>query len=130
VVCLDKVLIINGTLKVLKTVNVNGYVTQGQWQGYTLFLTTKVGFDYVTIDGRRTELFTLETQEEKTQVCMLMVDRIITAGKGNVKKKDKQQAVEFKTRYFNLMEPLIAGYLAYCNEMCIPFEPNIIKTVI
>lgn len=117
-------------LKVLKIVNVSGYVTQGQWQGYTLFLTTKVGFAYVTIDGNATELFSLETQEEKTMICMIMVDRIITAGKTNLRKKDKQQSVDFKTRYFNLMEPLLAGYISYCNEMCIPFEPPIIKTIV
>lgn len=58
-----------------------------------MFITTKVGFVYVTVDGKVTDLFSLETQEEKTLVCMLMVDRIITAGRTNVRKKDKQQAV-------------------------------------
>jgi hypothetical protein len=59
-----------------------------------------------------------------------MVDRIITAGRTNTRKKDKQQAVEFKTRYFNLMEPLISGYLAYCSLAAIPFDVAIIKKII
>jgi hypothetical protein len=26
-------------------------ITQAQWQGYTLFLTTKTNFLYITLDG-------------------------------------------------------------------------------
>jgi hypothetical protein len=59
IVCLDKVIFINGQLKVLQTISIDGYATQGQWQGYTLFVTTRVGFCYVTLDGRTTELFSL-----------------------------------------------------------------------
>lgn len=63
IVCLDRVILVNGMLKVLGSVKVEGYVTQGQWQGYTLFVTTKIDFQYVTLDGRATRLFSLESQE-------------------------------------------------------------------
>lgn len=56
-----------------------------------------------------------------------MADRIITASRTNARKKDKQQAVEFKTRYFNLMEPTIAGYLTYCTAINAPFEVPLIR---
>ena len=58
-----------------------------------------------------------------------MVDRIITAGRTNVRKKDKQQAVEFKTRYFNLMEPMTAGYLTYCSLTATPFDVILIRKI-
>jgi hypothetical protein len=128
-VCLDKVIFVNGMLKVLQTVHVTGYVTQGQWQGYTLFITTKIDLQYVTLDGRATRLFSLESQEEKTTVCFILVDRIITAGRTNIRKKDKQQAVEFKTHYFNLMEPLIAGYLTHCGLTSNPFDLALVRKI-
>ncbi len=59
VICLDRVIMVNSNLKVLKSVPIQGYIMQGQWQGYTLFVTTKVGFHYVTLEGVSTELFTL-----------------------------------------------------------------------
>lgn len=62
VVCLDKVLLVNGMLKVLHTVPVEGYVTQGQWQGYTLFISTKVDVQYITLIDSPVPLFSLESQ--------------------------------------------------------------------
>jgi len=57
-----------------------------------------------------------------------MVDRIIIAARNNIRKKDKQP-VEFKTRYFNLVEPLIAGYLTYCGLTAIPFTISLIRKI-
>lgn len=59
-----------------------------------------------------------------------MADRMITAGRTNLRKKEKQQTVEFKTRYFNIMEPLIAGYLNYCSFFAASFEVPIIRKII
>ena len=68
----------------------------------------------MTVNGIVGRLYSLDSQEDKYAVCMLMVDRLISAAKPSLKKKERQP-IDFKTRYFNLMEPLVAGYLTYCN---------------
>lgn len=42
IVCLDRVMLINASLKVIRSVEIAGYVVQAQWQGYSLLVTTKM----------------------------------------------------------------------------------------
>ena len=57
VVCLEKVVLINDELKVIKSVPIEGYVIQGQFIGYTLILTTKVDVQYVDVSGQPLQLY-------------------------------------------------------------------------
>lgn len=59
VICLDKVVFINGNLKIMKTVIVSGYVVQGQWIGYTLLVTTKKDVQYFDILSKPQQAYCL-----------------------------------------------------------------------
>lgn len=53
------------------------------------------------------------------------MDRIIGVEKNRIK-----QDTTCKSRYFNLMEPLLAGYLTYHKLMSIPINQVIAKRII
>lgn len=53
----------------------------------------------------------------------ILADRII----GIEKKNDK---IVNKIRYFNLMEPLLAGYLSYHKLASIPIDQQVCKNII
>lgn len=59
VVCLDKVVLINADLKIMKAVMVNGYVVQGQWIGYTFIITTKKDVQYFDILSKPQQAYCL-----------------------------------------------------------------------
>lgn len=61
VICLDKVVFINGNLKIMKTVIVSGYVVQGQWIGYTLLVTTKKDVQYFDILSKPQQAYCLQS---------------------------------------------------------------------
>ena len=42
IVCLDKVVFVSSSLREISVTSIEGYITQAFWQGYTLFITTKV----------------------------------------------------------------------------------------
>ena len=60
VICLDKVVFISCELKFMKSVNINGYVVQGQWIGFTLLVTTKVDVQYLDILSKPLQAFCIE----------------------------------------------------------------------
>lgn len=41
----------------MKSVNINGYVVQGQWIGFTLLVTTKVDVQYLDILSKPLQAF-------------------------------------------------------------------------
>lgn len=60
VICLDKVVFINCELKMMRCVNITGYVIQGQWVGYTLMITTKMDVQYVDILSKPLQAYCIE----------------------------------------------------------------------
>ena len=60
IICLDKVVFITCELKFMKSVNITGYVVQGQWIGYTLLVTTKVDIQYLDILSKPLQAFCIE----------------------------------------------------------------------
>lgn len=59
VICLDKVVFINGDLKIMRSVIVSGYIVQGQWIGYTLLITTKKDVQYFDILSKPQQAYCL-----------------------------------------------------------------------
>ncbi len=122
-VCLEKVVFINDELKILRTVAIEGYVVQGQFIGYTLILTTKVDVQYVDISGKALQLYCIENYESRYLILGILTDRVIGIER-------YQGATNCKVRYFNLMQPLLAGYINYYISQDAPINGQIMKTVI
>jgi hypothetical protein len=59
VVCLDKVVFVNGDLKVMRSVVVGGYIVQAVWVAYTLVITTKKDVQYVDILSKPQQAYCL-----------------------------------------------------------------------
>ena len=76
VVCLDKVILINSDLKIIRSVYINGYIVQGQWIGYTILITTKKDVQYLDILSKPQQAYCLENMEKKYLVLKVMADRI------------------------------------------------------
>ena len=77
VICLDKVVFINCELKFMKSVNINGYIVQGQWVGYTLVITTKIDVQYLDIMSKPLQAFCIENFETcKYLILGIMADRV------------------------------------------------------
>lgn len=95
-----------------------------------MFVVTKVNVFFVSPNGISVPLYSLDSQEDKYLICMLLGDRIISAArpKPSSKKKDKQ--LDIKTRYFNLMEPLIFGYVGYCSIMGLKVNEGYLKRIV
>lgn len=55
--CLEKAILINDDLKVIRSVPIEGYAVQGQFVGYTLLVTTKVDVVCVDVSGEVLQLF-------------------------------------------------------------------------
>ena len=43
----------------MKSVNISGYIVQGQWVGYTLIITTKVDVQYLDILSKPLQAFSI-----------------------------------------------------------------------
>lgn len=124
VLCLDKVVFVNGDLKVMRAVLVSGYLVQGQWIGFTLLVTTKKDVQYFDILSKPQQAYCLENLESKYLVMRVMADRILGA------EKAIDGTITVKARYFKIMEPLISGYLNYQQIADIPVDQQKIKNII
>ena len=62
IICLDKVIFVRSTLKEIRTVQIDGYIVQSFWQGYTLFVVTKVNVFFVSPNGLAVQLYSLDSQ--------------------------------------------------------------------
>lgn len=100
-----------------------GYVIQAQFTGYTLIVTTKVDVQYVDVTGKPLQLYSIENYESRYLILGVMADRII-----GIERIEGQCVC--KVRYFNLMQPLLAGYLSYYALVGAPPVPAVLKAVV
>ena len=91
--------------------------------GYTLLVTTRVDVVYVDVSGEVLQLFCIENYESKYLILGVLADRIL-----GIEKQDDR--VTCKMRYFNMMQPLISGYLNYYALVGAPLNPLALKTLI
>ena len=61
---------------------------------------------------------------------MLLGDRIISASRPKPASKKKDKQLDIKTRYFNLMEPLIFGYIGYCSISATKINEGYLKKIV